>query len=59
MPFDPHHQDSGPSGGDRRRLARGLRAWFGRIGVVGFGFFLIKGLLWLAIPWLLARRLVD
>ena len=34
-----------------------LRAWVGRLGAAGFAFFLIKGLLWLTIPWLIARGL--
>jgi hypothetical protein len=29
------------------------RAWLKRFGVAGFMFFLIKGLLWLALPTLL------
>jgi hypothetical protein len=28
--------------------------WLQRLGVAGFAFFLIKGLLWLAVPALLA-----
>jgi hypothetical protein len=31
-----------------------LRHWLGRLGVAGFAFFLIKGLLWLTVPALLA-----
>lgn len=30
------------------------RAWFKRLGFAGFLFFLAKGLLWLAVPALLA-----
>lgn len=29
--------------------------WLKRLGIVGFLFFLIKGLLWLFIPLLIAR----
>jgi hypothetical protein len=29
--------------------------WFKRIGIAGFIFFLLKGLLWLIIPYLLAK----
>lgn len=29
--------------------------WFKRIGIVGFLFFLIKGLLWIIIPYLIAK----
>lgn len=29
------------------------RAWFKRLGFAGFLFFLVKGLLWLAVPALL------
>jgi DMSO reductase anchor subunit len=38
---------------DERRRA-GTRSWLQRLGVAGFLFFLIKGLLWLAVPGLLA-----
>jgi hypothetical protein len=31
-----------------------LRRWIERAGLFGFAFFLIKGLLWLAVPALLA-----
>jgi hypothetical protein len=34
-----------------------IRAWAGRLGVLGFAFFLVKGLLWLAIPWFVAKGL--
>jgi len=30
------------------------RRWIGGLGVAGFAFFLVKGLLWLLVPWLLA-----
>lgn len=26
--------------------------WFNRLGLAGFSFFFIKGMLWLLIPWL-------
>lgn len=29
---------------------KGLRKWVKRLGVAGFLFFLIKGLLWLVVP---------
>ena len=29
--------------------------WFKRIGIIGFLFFLIKGLLWLLVPYLIAK----
>jgi hypothetical protein len=32
-----------------------LKAWFKRVGWAGFLFFLIKGLLWLIIPYFVAR----
>jgi hypothetical protein len=32
-----------------------FKTWFKRIGVAGFFFFLIKGLLWLIIPYLIAK----
>jgi len=31
--------------------------WIARLGIFGFAFFLLKGLLWLAVPWLIAREL--
>lgn len=36
-----------------------IPAWLGRLGVVGFLFFLVKGLLWLAIPALIAKDLLK
>ncbi len=36
-----------------------VRQWASRFGALGFMFFLIKGLLWLTIPWLVARGLMD
>lgn len=30
----------------------GGRHWLRRFGLAGFSFFLIKGMLWLLIPWL-------
>jgi hypothetical protein len=35
------------------------KKWFERIGWVGFFFFLIKGLLWLLIPYLVAQGLIQ
>jgi len=35
-----------------------LKAWLKKIGVFGFLFFLIKGLLWLIIPYLIAKGLL-
>ncbi|WP_370729780.1 hypothetical protein [Fibrella arboris] len=32
-----------------------FRLWFKRLGWAGFFFFLIKGLLWLLIPYLMAK----
>ena len=34
-----------------------LPAWLRRLGVGGFAFFLTKGLLWLAVPYLAASFL--
>lgn len=34
---------------------RNMKAWFKRMGVAGFLFFLLKGLLWLIIPFLIAK----
>jgi len=41
----PLRNDSPPT------LLRRLR----QLGVAGFAFFLVKGLLWLAVPWALMR----
>ncbi len=35
-------------------VPRGARTWIKRFGVAGFMFFLIKGLLWLTVPAVLA-----
>ena len=35
---------------DDRRPPSPVRAWLQRIGVAGFVFFLVKGILWLLIP---------
>lgn len=49
----------------RLQVPRGYRVkiripvWLGRLGVVGFLFFLVKGLLWLAIPSLIAMDLLK
>lgn len=32
-----------------------FKTWFKRLGWAGFFFFLIKGLLWLIIPYLIAK----
>jgi hypothetical protein len=37
---------------------RSLKTWLKKIGVAGFLFFLIKGLLWLIIPLLIARGIL-
>ncbi len=34
-----------------------FKLWLKRVGWAGFLFFLIKGLLWLLIPYLIARGL--
>jgi hypothetical protein len=39
---------------ERQTAASPVRAWIKRFGVAGFLFFLIKGLLWLIIPALIA-----
>ncbi|HEX8386566.1 MAG TPA: hypothetical protein VF576_10295 [Rubricoccaceae bacterium] len=42
----PPHQVDDPN-------PRGPRVWLKRFGLAGFLFFLVKGLLWLALPALL------
>jgi hypothetical protein len=36
-----------------------FKQWMKRLGLVGFLFFLIKGLLWLIIPYLIAKGLFN
>lgn len=36
-----------------------VRMWFKRLGWAGFLFFLIKGLLWLIIPYLIAKGFLS
>jgi hypothetical protein len=36
-----------------------MKNWFKRIGLVGFLFFLVEGLVWLAVFYGLTDRLVD
>lgn len=36
-----------------------FKRWLKRVGWVGFFFFLIKGLLWLLIPYLIARGVLT
>lgn len=35
-----------------------LKNWLHKLGLVGFLFFFIKGLLWLIIPYLIAKGLL-
>ena len=32
-----------------------LITWFKRLGFIGFLFFLVKGLLWIIVPYLIAK----
>jgi hypothetical protein len=41
----------------KQRLS--FKQWMKRLGLVGFLFFLIKGLLWLIIPYLIAKGLFN
>jgi|GEM_PF-2513986 len=36
-----------------------LLRWVKKLGFWGFLFFLVKGLLWLILPWLIARGLFS
>lgn len=38
---------------------RSFKKWVRRIGWAGFFFFLVKGLLWLIIPYLIARGIIS
>ena len=35
-----------------------LKRWLKRVGWLGFLFFLVKGLLWLLIPYLIAKGIL-
>lgn len=37
---------------------RSFKTWMKKIGIAGFIFFLIKGLLWILIPYLIARGIL-
>jgi hypothetical protein len=39
---------------DRSQEQKGFIKWIKRLGIAGFLFFLIKGLLWLLVPGLIA-----
>ncbi|MBC3789696.1 hypothetical protein [Spirosoma utsteinense] len=36
-----------------------FKLWLKRVGWLGFFFFLIKGLLWLLIPYLIAKGIIS
>ena len=36
-----------------------FKIWLKRVGWIGFLFFLIKGLLWLLIPYLIAKGILS
>ncbi|WP_256366327.1 hypothetical protein [Spirosoma rhododendri] len=36
-----------------------IKQWLKRVGWLGFLFFLIKGLLWLIIPYLIAKGILS
>lgn len=36
-----------------------IKTWLKRVGWLGFLFFLIKGLLWLLIPYLIAKGIFS
>jgi hypothetical protein len=53
-------QSSSNTAGDvmsRHESAAPGRAWLRRLGMLGFLFFLIKGLIWLSIPLMIAMGL--
>lgn len=35
-----------------------LKAWFKKLGLIGFLFFFVKGLLWLIIPYLVVKGII-
>jgi len=52
-----HTQPSGTNAADSFVTPRApKRRWIKRLGILGILFFLVKGLLWLAIPAWLAMR---
>jgi hypothetical protein len=42
-----------------RKPARRFATWLRRVGVLGFAFFFFKGLLWLIIPYAVARGIFS
>ncbi|MBD3163026.1 MAG: hypothetical protein GF346_11455 [Candidatus Eisenbacteria bacterium] len=52
------HKEPQPEERRERPLGARIRFWVGRFGVIGFLFFLVKGLLWLLIPSLIAIGLL-
>jgi len=32
-----------------------MKAWLRRVGIIGFAFFFLKGMLWLVVPFMIAR----
>lgn len=54
-PATAEHPTPRPSPGGPRTSSH-LAGWARRIGVAGFAFFLVKGLLWLTVPALIAHR---
>jgi len=36
-----------------------IKQWLKRVGWLGFLFFLVKGLLWLLIPYLIAKGILS
>jgi hypothetical protein len=48
--------DSGSESGISKS---GIRHWLKRIGFIGFLFFLIKGILWIILPYLIAKNIFD
>lgn len=55
-PPDSYGPDAAPeSKVDAPGGARPIHGWLRRVGAVGFLFFLVKGLAWLAVPLILAE----
>jgi hypothetical protein len=54
--FKGKYQTGNLEAGDKES---GLIKWIKRLGFIGFLFFLIKGLLWIIIPYLIAAHFIE
>ncbi|OGU10691.1 MAG: hypothetical protein A2X61_04965 [Ignavibacteria bacterium GWB2_35_12] len=52
---DNNHQSKDQLSPKKNYKKQRIKTWIKKIGFIGFLFFLIKGLLWLIIPWVIAN----